>query len=323
VTTKAFKRDRYVYALEERHGTIIYIGVGKGRRYHAHLSQARRGIIGTSNKAKGEYLILCLETGVELEVYKIAENLTIDEACRLEAEIIDLLGRRDLGEGPLLNANDGGGGVRNAAPSTRAKMSEAARKRMSSPEWRAALIEAARTPEARAKISEAARKRWPEHGAKMAAANSTAEVRAKQRYLARNRSPEHNANISKRLKGRKLAPVHAANIQAAKLTPERRAAQAELARKLMESPERRAAQSDLARRLMTSAAHRERMAKGNSTPEARAKMSEAARNRSPEHREKLAEARRLQFSSPESRAQLSERARAWWAARKRRIAITV
>lgn len=129
--------DRYVYAIEEKHGRMIYVGVGKGNRWAWHLKQARRGIVGKQNPAKGEYLIHCLAAGIELETYKIAEHLTIDEACKLEIEVIELLGRRDLGTGPLLNASAGGFGVKNLSANTKARIGMANARRVWTPEARA------------------------------------------------------------------------------------------------------------------------------------------------------------------------------------------
>lgn len=240
--------DRYVYAIEEKHGRMIYVGVGKGNRWAHHLSQARRGITGKCNPAKGQYLIHCLAAGIELEIYKIAENLSIDEACKLEIEIIDLLGRRDLGTGPLLNGCGGGNGVKNPAPSTRAKLSESARKQNLSPEFRALRMEASRLPEARAKVSAASRKRM-----------SSPEARAKASALGRSNvgrpaSPEARANMSAFQRGRKHSPDHVAKV-------------AEAQRGKTVSPETRA-KLIKAHRGMSGRKH---------TPETRAKIAEAAR----------------------------------------------
>jgi hypothetical protein len=147
---------------EYEDGQPCYFGVGKSSRMHDHLREARRGHIG-SNPAKCQYFIDCFARGFEPPVRKVADKLTPEEALAHERLLVKLFGRRDLGTGCLLNASDGGFGTRHLASSTRARLSEAARKQIASPETRARIAEAARKrwalPEARAGQAEATRKR--------------------------------------------------------------------------------------------------------------------------------------------------------------------
>jgi hypothetical protein len=83
--------EHYVYLyLREEDRTPYYVGKGKGGRY----KEKHR-----VNIPKNEENIIFL-----------AKNLTNDEACKLEKELISFYGRKDLGEGILHNQTDGGDG---------------------------------------------------------------------------------------------------------------------------------------------------------------------------------------------------------------------
>ena len=64
----------------------------------------------------------------------LAENLQWDEACEMEIKLIEKYGRRDKGEGPLLNQTKGGDGVidRVISDEQRKKLSEATKRRWES-----------------------------------------------------------------------------------------------------------------------------------------------------------------------------------------------
>lgn len=168
---------RYVYGIRHRStGVMVYIGVGKGPRMFLHLRAARKGLLEGSNPAKGQYLIDHYE---DLEEFKIAEELPLETALGMEQALIKSFGRLDLGTGTLLNANDGGFGCRNPAPSTREKfrkwsrklwdtpghrekMKEVFKQNLEDPEIKIRMTAAAhaflRTPEGRMQASEAGRK---------------------------------------------------------------------------------------------------------------------------------------------------------------------
>ena len=86
----------------------------------------------------------------------LGKNMTNEEACELEKEIISLIGRWDLKTGPLLNMTDGGEGSVNISESQRKKLSEIqtriAKHGSDSPRWG---ITYKHTPEAREKIRQA------------------------------------------------------------------------------------------------------------------------------------------------------------------------
>jgi hypothetical protein len=87
----------------------FYVGKGKGSRIGEHLRDARRGKNPTSyrlNKIRS-----MISEGLEPISIKIQENLTDEEAKRLEIELIEMMGRIELGTGILTNRTPGGDGV--------------------------------------------------------------------------------------------------------------------------------------------------------------------------------------------------------------------
>ena len=74
----------------------FYIGIGK---------QVKRAYINYGRNNHWHNLTKKVDYRVEI----LFENLTFDEANQKEIELIKLYGRRDLGLGPLVNLNDGGG----------------------------------------------------------------------------------------------------------------------------------------------------------------------------------------------------------------------
>ena len=144
-------------------GEIFYIGKGAGNRLdrfnnrnnHWHKTVAKHGLI--SEKV--------LETELE------------DEALELERFLISEIGRRDLGDGPLVNMTDGGDGVSGHKHSSdsRSRMSESHRGVPLSKKHRdnmlASVREANKRPEVKQRRSAIANKLWadPEHRRKQRA----------------------------------------------------------------------------------------------------------------------------------------------------------
>lgn len=88
----------------------LYVGKGKGKQIDRHISEAKRNknIHNTHKSGKIRHI---LSEGLEPIRFKIKENLSEQEAFDLEMELIKLIGRVDLGTGPLTNLTDGGEGT--------------------------------------------------------------------------------------------------------------------------------------------------------------------------------------------------------------------
>lgn len=107
----------YVYRLDRPwNGVPCYIGKGSGRRYAHHAK------LGPKHYNKHLASIYRKAGDVPVPVTLIAEGLTEDEAFALEIKLIAEIGRKDQGKGPLANWTDGGEGLSNPPPETRAKM---------------------------------------------------------------------------------------------------------------------------------------------------------------------------------------------------------
>ncbi len=196
-------REQYVYVIEGLDGSPCYIGVGRGKRMFSHLSEARNGSKKGHNLKKVQYLSDCLAAGFVPQIYKVAEDLSLDEAFSYEKILIAVYGRLDIGTGCLLNANAGGyGGGRNPCQSTRDKMSELRKGR-------------SHTLEHSAKISAALQglKQSPEHIRKLVQTRlgrkASQEARAKMSVARKGKpqDPEFVARRTATLKGMKRSPA--------------------------------------------------------------------------------------------------------------------
>lgn len=82
----------------------FYIGKGKGKRAFQHLR--------CNEHSKKAYKIRkILRLGFNLQPIILIQNLSDENACRKEIELIRLIGRNDIEKGPLLNLTDGGEGL--------------------------------------------------------------------------------------------------------------------------------------------------------------------------------------------------------------------
>jgi hypothetical protein len=127
----------------------MYVGKGKGKRFRSHLAHAANPIL----KRKIERIRIA---GLEPEVRLLNQELSCEEACQAEKEIIARWGRLDLRTGLLCNLTDGGEGTegRVASPKTRQLFSQQrAGKKQTPAQYAANCNRAPQTEEARQKRS--------------------------------------------------------------------------------------------------------------------------------------------------------------------------
>ena len=159
-------------------GQPFYVGKGKGKRARSKRDRS------------DWWHFVVKKYGYQVEI--VASGLQEWYACELERELISLYGRRDLGDGPLVNLTDGGDGVVRLAPETLERIAAAKRGVSRSPATIAKVAEANRgrknTPETIAKMRAAALSRPPvsdQTRAKVSAAISAHwEVRRRSPTLA-------------------------------------------------------------------------------------------------------------------------------------------
>lgn len=90
----------YVYILIGSDGRIVYVGKGKGRRMHQHMKDAKAGRVSSIKKHRG--LMTMLSNGDEPKAFAIVDNLSDDDAYRVERSVI-----HKIGHDRLLNSSAG------------------------------------------------------------------------------------------------------------------------------------------------------------------------------------------------------------------------
>jgi len=107
----------------------FYVGKGNGNRYLAHfkLDDTRR----YNNPHNTRKIKKIFREGHEIEVRIVRKDISDKEAMSLEIKLIKLMGRHNLGTGPLTNLTDGGEGSSNQGLSTRRKRSRSMKKVLS------------------------------------------------------------------------------------------------------------------------------------------------------------------------------------------------
>lgn len=160
----------YLY-IDPSRNEPIYVGMGQKKRAWYHLKRKdMHPFVQRLQKMARE--------GVQPIVTFLVNGIDSELADLVEQEAISKYGRKDLGQGPLLNLTDGGEGLKNVTESTRRKIGEASRGRKHTPEAKAAISAFLRT-----------RKR-----------NSLSEEskdKIRQKALGRKLSAEHKAKIGK------------------------------------------------------------------------------------------------------------------------------
>jgi len=83
---------------------VFYVGIGNDKISKTKFERAY-----SKHKRNRFWQAIIKKTGYLVEIYK--ENLTWEEACYFETQLIALYGRRDLNTGPLTNLTNGGEGA--------------------------------------------------------------------------------------------------------------------------------------------------------------------------------------------------------------------
>jgi len=98
----------YVYKYVNKYtGEPLYVGKGKGDRKYMHMRQAKKGIL------ESPLCKVINELGFEkgIEIIEAKNNISESNALRTECRLIEEIGRKDIGTGPLLNRTSGGEGI--------------------------------------------------------------------------------------------------------------------------------------------------------------------------------------------------------------------
>jgi len=104
--------DFYVYVLKYPDGTPFYVGKGRGHRWLAHETEAKTSQPAKSfdNPQKVKVIRRIWRSHGHVITEKVTENVTEDEAFKVEIRLIEKYGLRSLG-GLLTNQTFGGKGT--------------------------------------------------------------------------------------------------------------------------------------------------------------------------------------------------------------------
>jgi len=99
------------------------VGKGKDDRKYYHLKEAKNKSTTSGNKHKFYKIKQILNDGLEPIINIVDYFNSAKEALVVEKNMIFIIGRRDLKQGPLVNLTDGGRGILNISEKTRNKIS--------------------------------------------------------------------------------------------------------------------------------------------------------------------------------------------------------
>lgn len=257
----------YVYVLfRPWNGQPCYVGKGFGRRWRRHNAVAERH----SNKHLAN---IFRKAGGEIPSVIVRNQLTEKEAFDLERILIGIIGRHNIGKGPLANLTDGGDGVSGLRHNDEFRAQAAIR---------AAKMGAAQ----RGKVHSTETRERMSKSAYRALQNPALREKRRLAHIGLHLSPEVKAKISAANKGRKHTEETRAKMSAAK-TPE-------MCAKLGESNKTRDYTPEIRAKMRAN-----RLGKKH-TEETRAKIKAAAGNLSQEARAKISATHLGKKKSPES-----------------------
>lgn len=187
------KSGSYRYGELEFDNEPIYVGKGKDDRDLCHLKKAKNIVL--ENKLKK------IQLTEQPIIIRHKENLNELDAFDLEILLINRIGRKDLGLGPLLNLTDGGEGSSgwNCTNKTRKRMSKAQLVRHKNHPLPAETREKIRQSNIGVKRSEETKEKL------------------RKAHVGMKPSPESNQKRSAALKGKSKSDQHRANIKTSKL----------------------------------------------------------------------------------------------------------
>lgn len=114
----------------------IYIGAGKKDRIYDHQSKHKRKRDSSYYTDFYKFLRELTEEGIKCPYMKYIENISFNYSRFIEMFLIENIGRKRTGKGPLLNMTEGGDGVRRkCTKETKKKISETKKQRFLSGEY--------------------------------------------------------------------------------------------------------------------------------------------------------------------------------------------
>jgi hypothetical protein len=110
------KKYKVYYLIDPRDELVKYVGITSqygNNRFHCHANLHKTILKYKRNlNVKDAWIRSLSDKDLIPAVEIVFDNLTEQEACEVEIELINLFGRQDLGQGQLKNGTNGGGGTK-------------------------------------------------------------------------------------------------------------------------------------------------------------------------------------------------------------------